>query len=168
MSRVQGLQTWPTPAHLPFGYDDADHPAYAHARARRLDRQGLPPVLIQVPLVTPARVRRLGGRAETRARVHGRSITYRPGKPRPRRRLRREIRLMGSILMMVAPLIVATVLLRNVSTTRDAADGGDVRPAPVSLSSDVRRPSFNREPLVIFPGYLLPEDRGEEASHAGG
>jgi hypothetical protein len=166
MSRVQGLQTWPTPAHLPFGYDDADLPA--RAPAPLLGRQGLPPVLIQVPVVTPARVRRLGGRASARTRVHGRSVTYRPGKPRPRRRLRREIRLMGSILMMVAPLIVATVLLRNVSTTRNAANGGDVRPVPVSLSSDVRPARFDREPLVIFPGYLLPEDRGEEASHAGG
>jgi hypothetical protein len=164
MSRVQGLQAWPTPAELSLGYDDADRPAPAPS----LVRQGLSPVLIQVPVVMPARVRRLGSRAAARMRVHGRSITYRPGKPRPRRRLRHEIRLMGSILMMVAPLIVATVLLRNVSPTRDAADGREVRPAPVSLSSDVRHPRLDREPLVIFPGYLLPEDREEEASHAGG
>ncbi len=124
------------------------------------------PVLIQLPNSRKMRqARRPSAMAAARIRANG-------GVP-PRRRLRREIRLAGSVLLMVAPMLLATLLLSagNPSTEIDAtADLASVRPPAISLSIEAAGSETGSR--VSLPGYLLPDDGAgtgsEEPDHAGG
>lgn len=87
--------------------------------------------------------------------------------PRPRRRLRREVRLAGYVLLSVCSLSTAVALLRGEGDSTAQTLAGAVPPPAVSLSiesSGILRP----ESAVVLPGYLLPADISEEPSHAGG
>src|SRR5258705_5536397 len=82
MNQEQGLQAWPTP------------------RKSRVTTRAVPPILIQVPELPES----LQGQGWTTisARVHG-GVQSRV-RPRPRRRLRREVRMAGYSMMVVTAL----------------------------------------------------------------
>jgi len=118
------------------------------------------PVLIRVPAL---RTRTIGA---------GRAM------PRRRRRLRREVRAVGSVALIA--MVVSLCLLPLWGSRHPAiaqAVGVDrvafEAPPVVSLSSAIEpaSPSESRETAgrgaVILPGYIVPNDAAEEPSHAG-
>jgi hypothetical protein len=149
------------------------------------------PVLIQVPHVRPNPTRGLHS-------VRHAETTLRPrGSPRPRRRLRREVRLAGYTLLAWFPLVVAwshwndarsiphpatrLLSLPSYRSQREADDGEAERGAWISASALTSPPApvlLSIEPVgtavdcdaetpVVFPGYLLPDDHHEEPVHEG-
>ena len=76
--------------------------------------------------------------------------------------------MIGSIVMTAAPLLAAMLLLYGVTSRTGKPAVVEVQPASVSLSGRATGARLNHEPMVIFPGYLLPHDHNEEGSHAGG
>jgi hypothetical protein len=163
MSREPGLQTWPASAPAAFE-GEAD-----------LDAISAVPVLIRVPQARRVRpARRPSARASARARQSAYAGPHH--RPGPRRRLRREVRMAGYLLMTTGPLTLAAVLLAGSGELPGAPAG-----APRSVSAAARRPSISLsiepsslspvaqpEPPVVLPGYVLPDDPVEEPSHAGG
>ena len=160
MSQVQGLTTWQPSARASWNVAEAEH-----ASPHRYAGSSLP-LLIQVPAVrVPRQARRPSAKATERIRVHGADAI----RPR-RRRLRREVRLVGSALMMVAFLALGATLLRALpSSLADGAERSNIaaRRAPAVFLS-IEAPGRETEPPVVLPGYLLPDDGTEEPAHAGG
>lgn len=91
----------------------------------------------------------------------------------------------GYTVLMASPLVLASVLLwagrptvsmasarsSTVSPAGSLADGPDAvaRPPVVSLTIEpaTLTPYAESEPPVVLPGYLLPDDGGEEPVNAG-
>lgn len=118
------------------------------------------PVLIQVPALT-ARGRR-------------------PTRPlRRRRRLRREIRIAGSAVLLGLPLAAAALIFGGARSaalppdegTRSFAPAGAEAPPRVSIAMPIETdppiPRRDLVPPVQLPDYVLPDDGSEEATHAG-
>ena len=87
---------------------------------------------------------------------------------KPRRRLRREFRLMAHALMLAAPLMLGVAHFRGVPSQKSAAKISSstinvVRPPGVSLMFEGTTPES-----VVLPGYVLPYDGVEESSHHAG
>lgn len=135
------------------------------------------PLLIQVPRCQPLRrARRPSAKATAWMREHYRV----QGRVAPRRRLRREIRMAGTALLLIAPLAFAAILLaspRGVAMASRAQstpdDPGRLISRPPAISLMIEPPTGFRvdtEPPVVLPGYVLPDDGAEteELSHAGG
>ena len=123
----------------------------------------IPLVLIQVPTVRAVRQARRPS-VSAMARVRSQGLV------RPRRRLRREVRLAGSVILMIAPLALAVARLFSASGSPDdaPADFAAVRPPAVWLS--IEAPVTEPVGPVVLPGYVLPDDGSgsEEPAHAGG
>jgi len=160
MNREQGLQSWPKPK---------SRPAFSASTVL--------PVLIQVPAIPATLHRQRWGKSAGGVR----NDTRRPGS-RPRRRLRREVRLTGYALLCIVALIwlPRMLLLRSESAAvethsgRGAAHRGRDRAAyatapaiSISIEPTTLAPYADVEPPVVFPGYLLPDDGCEEPAHAG-
>ncbi len=136
-------------------------------------------VLIRVPAVRPARqLPRPARRPSTAvtARIRANSATF--GR-RPRRRLRKPIRIAASVLLALATLALAACLLRSgiapaASSRWENSDANPTRVASTMAPAVWLRietapgvsPSVTESP-VILPGYLLPDDGIEESGHAG-
>jgi hypothetical protein len=132
------------------------------------------PPLIQVPRYqTVRRARRPSARATAWMREQ-----YRVGgQVTPRRRLRREIRLAGAALLLIAPLTFALILLAHprglaMASRPESTSTPDrsIRPPAISLMIEAPHLGFRTdvEPPVVLPGYVLPDDGAEEPVHAGG
>ena len=150
--------------------------------------------LIEVPAVKSSRMRRPHFRAH--ARVDGRGQGRRPCLARSRRRLRREIRIVGCALLVLAPLLSACTLLSSTgpvrvlacSITEATARSSDRAPSAgtpevagqpeiiagdppgvvvLSVEPTVPSPVSDAEVPVIFPGYVLPDDSLEGSTHEG-
>jgi hypothetical protein len=147
-------------------------------------------VLIAVPEVKDKRI------LPARTRVAGQVASERPWVRRPKRRLRREVRVAGCALLALAPLVSAGTLgwssrptrvlacsiadatagdpvLGEFALPRAQAGGPGVPPlgpsGAVVLSIDpaVIAPGTGSEVPVIFPGYVLPDDSLEGPAHEG-
>jgi hypothetical protein len=155
MNRDQGLQTWPPP-----------RPSHAATHA-------VLPILIQIPEL-PESLQNQGPRT-VRARP-------RSAVSRPRRRLRREVRMAGYGILLMGTLAWISPALRGalpvfVAQTGRAPGSGEVlgtarvsgaRPTiSISIEPAALAPYAEAESPVVFPGYLLPDDGGEEPAHAG-
>lgn len=163
MSHVHALtnRRWPAEASFPDVDDDRE-------ATPRFDPPGVPAVLIRVPAVRAPRRPSATAMAVLRGERPARS------RPRPRRRLRREFRLAGWVLLTAAPLMLAAALLCGAVAA--SAGGYDeaqpdiaaVRPPSVRLS--VEATEREGAAAVILPGYVLPDDGtgNEEPAHAGG
>ena len=147
MTCEPGLQTWPV-AFVP-----------ANAPIATL------PVLIQVPALPGTdRARRV---ATSRLR----------SAPPRRRRLRREIRQGGTALLLAAPFLAAVLGFwggRTGSSLTSGDDSGEQSAPPprVTLTrpieeSTVQTARPDSRPPIVFPGYVLPAESGEEPAHAG-
>jgi len=150
--------------------------------------------LIEVPALKGSRMRRLHSRAQ--ARVDGRGQGGRPCLARSRRRLRREIRIAGCALLVLAPLFSACTLLSSTvpvrvlacSITEATARSSDRAPSAgtaeptgppkvfagdppgvivLSVEPTVPSPVSDADVPVIFPGYVLPDDSLEGSTHEG-
>jgi hypothetical protein len=133
------------------------------------------PVLIQVPA--------LANRSRRSCRYDRGSVMHRDSPPR-RRRLRNEVRLVASVMLLGLP---ASWVLGSIGGIRSDRLGGasPVRtearslsrplPAPADpplvsiwLEQDVSTESMKADVPVVRPaGYILPEDGLEEVVHAG-
>ena len=148
------------------------------------------PVLIQVPDLSAAARRRAWDSAGDRFRPRPSSGRQPRAQVRRKRRLRKEVRVMGALLMIVLP---ASWLFWNVPWERAAAAnagrvvakkaiasaivvrGGEAEPIvsltlePMASSASPAKASPAREILgpVALPGYILPVEGSEEAAHAG-
>src|SRR5262245_25568665 len=144
-------------------------PRPAVPRLTREAARPMVPVLIQVPALSSR------DRASARAAVRSQR---RPAARR--RRLRREVRMVGCTMLMAGPLLLASLLLwggrPNISmaSARPSIDAAcvedSVRTPPVSLTIDpsaLTPFAADIEPPVVLPGYLLPDDGCEESAHAG-
>ncbi|MHB1560071.1 MAG: hypothetical protein ACYC61_21685 [Isosphaeraceae bacterium] len=164
-------------------------PTRARLRTPRA-RGELVPLLIQVPRVEPSPRRVRGGRPEEA----GRNSSWRGGRrgqpfgqARPRRRLRREIRLTGCWILAMAAMGGTFTIgwmsrgARAVQPTARIAAApawGDGRsslesaaadlPAAIEAVEAVPSDSVRDADIsVILPGYLLPDDSREESAHEG-
>jgi len=180
MSRSEALPTMPVlmpAASMPLTETGFLHPA---------------PVLILVPHVRPSSTQCLSFAGRPTA------ASPRPrGVRRPRRRLRRQVRVAGYTLLGLLPLLLAwsrwtdaqsirhpwsrLLLLPSHRSGREAPDGGTepgawnsasavtTSPAPVLLSIEPVGTAVDSdtETPVVFPGYLLPDDHHEEPVHEG-
>lgn len=121
------------------------------------------PVLISVPDLAPPR-----------------QVTRVTSRPRARRRLRREVRVAGYLLLALLPASMAffvlggerlpTLAVGLTAQAREPADEAAPRRAamisiePLEPVISVRR---SMDAPVILPGYLLPADAVEESSDGG-
>jgi len=128
---------------------------------------GVLAVLIRVPTVRPARHSpRPTPKAAARVRVGS--------SARPRRRLRRGVRLAAWVLLSAAPAALAvTRLLGAVAVSGGGVDEAQADLAafgPPSIRLSVEAADSERAAPVILPGYVLPDDGtgDEEPAHAGG
>jgi hypothetical protein len=146
------------------------------------DRTGLIPAAHSVPSLIPLpryqtvrRARRPSAKATAWLREHYRV----EGRVAPRRRLRREIRVVGAALLLIAPLTFAGILLASprglamasrAESTPDRQARPTSRPPAISLMIEAPPLGFrtDAEPPVVLPGYVLPDDGAEEPFHAGG
>ena len=161
MNGEQGLHPELSTIQPPIGYafDYENEPRTASSPPSR------PILLIEVPEV----------RSKTRiARpVYPTSFAAVRGqnRPRGRRRLRREFRLAGCVLAALLPTVLAMSFLHRSATAETAAEESTRPPFPpvVSLSIEAQGVTIQAEAPapVVFPGYLLPVEGGEETSHAG-
>lgn len=148
------------------------------------------PVLILVPHVRPSSTQCLSFAGPTTAAPRLRGVR------RPRRRLRRQVRVAGYTLLGLLLLLAWSrwtdaqsirhpwsrlVLLPSHRSGREAPDGGTepgawnsasavtTSPAPVLLSIEPVGTAVDSdtETPVVFPGYLLPDDHHEEPVHEG-
>ncbi|MDR3619631.1 MAG: hypothetical protein P4L85_09790 [Paludisphaera borealis] len=132
-------------------------------------------VLIQVPDVRVHRARIESGRSRNQPHGFGRPV----GTRRPRRRLKREIRVAAFAGLAFAPIILAAsvwclhpsrpLAAAEVATTSRPIDEPDSTPAAVLISIEptVSANESETETPVVFPGYLLPDDHREEPVHEG-
>ena len=116
------------------------------------------------PLRTARTARSPSARATARIREQ-RSLYFRV---KPRRRLRREFRLLAYALKLAAPLMLGVAHFRGVYSERSVEKSSSatinvVRPPAVSLMFE----GTTTEPVVL-PGYVLPYDGIEESSHHAG
>jgi hypothetical protein len=150
--------------------------------------------LIEVPEVKVSRTRQVHTRAH--ARVSGNRHSGRPYSSGRKRRLRREIRIAGCALLLLAPLFSACTLGWSTGPVRVLAcsineataaervpalvSGGNelpVRPeipavdstgvVVLSIEPAAMSPAADAEVPVIFPGYVLPDDSLEGSTHEG-
>jgi hypothetical protein len=155
MNCERGLQTWPTPRPL------------------RAATQAALPILIEIPLLHES----LQSQVRKTVRARPRSTVG-----RPRRRLRREVRIAGYGVLLMGTLAWVSPALRGVlpmlGSTSDgavasrgvlgAAQVVESRPTvSISIEPAALAPYAEAESPVVFPGYLLPDDSGEEPAHAG-
>ncbi|MGA2699758.1 MAG: hypothetical protein ABSH35_01495 [Isosphaeraceae bacterium] len=149
------------------------------------------PVLILVPHVRPNSTRRLKFAGSTATSPRLREVR------RPRRRLRRQVRVAGYTLLGLLPLLLAwshwtdaqsiqhpgsrLLSLPSHRSGGEAPDGGTdhgawnsasgvtTSPTPVLLSIEPVGTAVDSdtETPVVFPGYLLPDDHHEEPVHEG-
>src|SRR5215217_8145860 len=153
MSRELGIQSRPVP------------------RSTREPARPVVPVLIQVPALS----------SRTRASVRAALRSQRRPAAR-RRRLRREIRMVGCTILMASPFVLASLLIWGgrpnvlLASSRPEVDaacvdgpGTSVRPPAISISIEPSAgvPFAEYEPPVVLPGYLLPDDNCEDTAHAG-
>jgi hypothetical protein len=146
--------------------------------------------LIEVPEVKRRRVSVAG------PRVVGHWQSKRPSAVRPKRRLRREVRIAGCALLALAPLLAACTLgwsgrpARFLACSITEATGPDRGfdgnalpldpssrfaephvglPGVVVLSIEpaAMAPATDTESPVVFPGYVLPVDGLEDTTHEG-
>lgn len=127
------------------------------------------PILIEVPALGP----------DLQA---GRTAHRRTGVTRRRRRLRREVRMAGSALMVVMPLTWVLFTFCGSQPEPPAVQprlmGVEGVPASFLAVDQVPwvRPVGERattqacddQTPVVLPGYVLPEEGCEEPAHAGG
>jgi hypothetical protein len=147
--------------------------------------------LIEVPEV----MRRPTKRAH-RPRVVGQWQSSRPTAVRPKRRLRREVRIGGCALLALAPLLAACTLgwssrparvlacsiaqatasdngFQASTVPRDPAGGSMEAPVGIqrvvllSVEPSAIAPGTDTENPVVFPGYVLPDDSLEDSTHEG-
>jgi hypothetical protein len=144
---------------------------------RRPERDGrrTDMVLIQVPAVRIRRARIEPGRSRRQAQGFGRPV----GTRRPRRRLKREIRMAAFACLAFAPILLAAsvwclhpsrpLAAAEVATTSRTSDEPESTPAAVLISIEpaVSANESESETPVVFPGYLLPDDHREEPAHEG-
>jgi hypothetical protein len=147
-------------------------------------------LLIEVPEVMrrPTRHRR--------RRVVGHWQSRQPSHERPKRRLRREVRIAGCALLALAPLLsVGTlgwsgrpprVLACSIAEATAPDQGADRSALPrdpasrlgavpadstgvvvLSVEPASLAPGADTEVPVIFPGYVLPDDSLEDSTHEG-
>jgi hypothetical protein len=155
MNQEHGLQTRPESQRSP-----------AAARA-------VMPVLIRVPTLP-----------ESLEGSRWRSVRRRPRSrvQKPRRRLRREVRLTGYGLLLSATLTWAAPALRGITpslfshpdrapripSSQGAPGVAGLRPTiSISIEPAALAPYADAQSPVVFPGYLLPDDGCEEPAHAG-
>jgi hypothetical protein len=152
-------------------------------------------VLIQVPRVDEPRVRVRMWRPEEAGRFRP-ARSGRPLRPagRPRRRLRRGVRLAGWWILALAstggtftmgwmtrgsgplhlPVLSSATLGRDAGGHSHAQAGGE-QPADgspgeadaIAIGPAIGAPVADAEVPVVFPGYLLPDDSLEEPAHEG-
>jgi hypothetical protein len=157
-------------------------PTTASLRTNRV-RGELVPLLIQVPRIEPARRHRQPRRANRLDQALG---SPRPGR-RPRRRLRREIRVAGCWILAMAAMggtFTMGWMSRGAGATQPTARiaavpaWGDTCPSrepdpadlPAAIEAVEAHPSDSvrdAEVGVILPGYLLPDDSREESADEG-
>jgi len=127
------------------------------------------PVLIRVPALG-----RVAGAPSTRSAI-------RPALVR-RRRLRREVRLAGATLLLLAPLGGAIMAfqaalpepqgvaarLTGIEGLGLPADEGPCLALPVAPALHIAVPACDGGGPVVLPDYVLPDNGTEEPSHAGG
>jgi hypothetical protein len=148
-------------------------------------------VLIEVPAVRADRRERVNGTAAEQ----GRSLRHHVR--RPKRRLRRRVRLAGCLLLAVSPIASACTLgwssrparivACSISDTLDQAgqpDGFTMPPGSrtaggngptvssskamaLSIEPAVATPGAEPAVPVNFPGYVLPDDSFEDRAHEG-
>jgi hypothetical protein len=145
------------------------------ATTRRPERDGRRSdlVLIQVPHVHVGRTRHEAGRRQPHA--FGRPV----GNGRPRRRLKREIRMAAYAGLAFAPILVAATVwclhpsrplaAAEIATVERPVDEAAPTPAAVLITIEPSVSAIDSEPEtpVVFPGYLLPDDHREEPAHEG-
>jgi hypothetical protein len=153
----------------------------------RLERDGLGRdlVLIQVPSVRDRRTSIKRG--HDRRRPLARAFVQPTGGRRPRRRLKREIRMAAFAGLAFAPVFLAASawclhatrplsaaevgsLSRSIDLAdSNAGDDSDAAPTAVLISIEPAGGAIEAEAEtpVVFPGYLLPDDHREEAVHEG-
>jgi hypothetical protein len=101
---------------------------------------------------------------------------------KPRRRLRREVRVVGYGVLFIGTLAWISPVLRGtlpvfltqsdrVQASRGVLDTSRVLGARPTISISIEpaalAPYAEADSPVVFPGYLLPDDGGEEPAHAG-
>ena len=147
-------------------------------------------LLIEVPEVKTRRTRR------ARPQVAEHLKSRRPSPVRPKRRLRREVRIAGCALLALAPLLSACTVgwsgrpgrvlacsiaeanapghpLEPSTGPRDASGRSALPPVSsagavvLSIEPPVTVPGIDTEVPVVFPGYVLPDDSLEETTHEG-
>ena len=147
--------------------------------------------LIEVPEVKRSPTRRV-----PRRKAVGHWQSARPSAARPKRRLRREVRIGGCALLALAPLLAACTLgwsgrparilacsIAEATAPDRRSDGGILSRDPSNQSTDTRVgsagvvlisiepaalvPGTNTEIPVVFPGYVLPDDSLEDCTHEG-
>jgi hypothetical protein len=155
-------------------------------RQRQADRSLA--VLIEVPTVTPRRLRSRP-RSKAVAGNTGLHDSARPFARRSKRRLRREVRLAGCALLLMAPLVSACGVSwsgRGDGVFRERL--GDSMGHDSTLDPGAASERQNGAPRVmvlaiepaavidgeaagvvpvVFPGYLLPDDTFEDVAHEG-
>lgn len=122
--------------------------------------------LISVPSLGPIRSRPTA--ADRWERAWAEQARARSAGRRPRRRLRRELRVAACLCLAFAP--VATAVGAWGLATPRRAGASEVAVAPtIRLSIKPVEAEFEAEPeaRVSLPGYVLPADRREESSHEG-
>jgi hypothetical protein len=163
-------------------------------RAGRSNRDAMS-VLIRVPRVDEPRDRVRTWRAEEAARFRpARAAQARRAGTRPRRRLRRGVRLAGWWVLALASMggtfamgwmsrgsgpldlrvLTATALGHHTGGPSRAPEGLE-RPADgprgeadtIAIGPAIGAPVVDAEVPVVFPGYLLPDDSLEEPAHEG-
>jgi hypothetical protein len=126
-------------------------------------------VLIRVPAL------------QTPSALHSSRSAARPAVAR-RRRLRREVRLTATVLLLVAPLGFAILAfqaakpepqgvaarLTGIEGLGHATDEGPGLALPAAPAMHVSLPACEDDGAVVLPNYVLPDSGTEEPSHAGG
>lgn len=132
--------------------------------ARSPSRSQVPTVLIRVPAM-PSTARRAG----------------RPTPSRGRRRLRKEVRAIGSTALIVLIATLGTLPLwgsRRPAVAQGTGAGNEARAEPesppivslsIAIESDAPAAAGARDlgGPAILPGYIVPDDGPEEPPHAG-
>jgi hypothetical protein len=127
------------------------------------------PVLIRVPALGPMQA------------LHSKRSSARPAVAR-RRRLRREVRLTATVLLLLAPLGVAILAfsaalsepqgvaarLTGIEGLGHLTDEGPSLALPAAPALHVSLPACEDDGAVVLPNYVLPDNGTEEPSHAGG
>ena len=133
-------------------------------------------VLIRVPDVRDRRTGLKRGREPRRSQAFIRPL----GGRRPRRRLKREIRMAAFAGLAFAPVFLAasawclhatpplsaaevTASSRSIEAETDSPPTAvliSIEPAGGAIEAEIETP-------VVFPGYLLPDDHREEPVHEG-